>query len=170
MSSVKRTIFERIMSRVRVLDNGCWEYLGCTNHGYAWVSTDTRNHPVHGHQAVYEAVNGPVPDGFHIHHACHKPEGCAGGPSCRRCVNPDHLKAVTCKENIKAGCSGVLGKGKTHCPQGHLYNEENSYIYKGTHRLCRKCHSVYTGQWSKRNRARVNEKQRQRRAKQKPGK
>lgn len=27
---------------------------------------------------------------------------------------------------------------KTHCPQGHAYDDENTYFYRGR-RYCRKC-------------------------------
>jgi hypothetical protein len=37
------------------------------------------------HRLVYELVRGPIPAGQHIDHLC----------GVRRCVNPDHLEAVT---------------------------------------------------------------------------
>jgi transposase-like protein len=32
----------------------------------------------------------------------------------------------------------TLNSKKTHCPQGHLYSEENTYTYRGA-RYCKKC-------------------------------
>ena len=62
-------------------------------------------------------------------------------------MNPDHLEPVTTKENSRRGIGGKLGaernKAKTHCPQGHPYDEANTYVqssrYGGTNRICRTC-------------------------------
>lgn len=40
---------------------------------------------------------------------------------------------------------------KTHCPQGHEYDEANTYRWNGR-RFCRTCMNVRTKEWQKRNR------------------
>jgi hypothetical protein len=40
------------------------------------------------HRRVWEEANGPIPDGHDIHHICGE----------RRCINPDHLEAITRSE------------------------------------------------------------------------
>jgi HNH endonuclease len=56
----------------------------------------------------------------------------------RCCWNPDHLEAVTRKENVMRG-TGIcaLNIQKMHCPRGHLYDEKD-YKPNGS-RQCRKC-------------------------------
>lgn len=58
------------------------------------------------HRLTYRLFVGPIPEGLEIDHMCHEP----------RCLNPDHLQAVTHKQNIenraaanKSSKSGVRG-------------------------------------------------------------
>lgn len=41
------------------------------------------------HVVYYERVNGPSPEGNHVHHRCEQPS----------CVNPDHLESLTPAEH-----------------------------------------------------------------------
>src|SRR5699024_2940082 len=74
------------------------------------------------YQNAWERVNGPVPDGLELDHLCMNPG----------CINVAHLEPVTHQENMRrAGAAGLLGTGhsrKTHCPQGHPYSPENTYV------------------------------------------
>lgn len=60
----------------------------------------------------------------------------------RRCWNPEHIYVGNYSNNIRD--SLVLGiknanREKTHCPFGHEYNKENTYINLDKERLCRTC-------------------------------
>lgn len=55
----------------------------------------------------------------------------------RACVNPDHLAVATKADNTRRGRSN--NARKTHCPQGHLYDEANTYIDSNGSRHCRAC-------------------------------
>lgn len=84
----------------------CWPWTGYREKktGYGYISSDGR--PRLAHRIVYEAFNGPIPEGLHIDHTCHnRSTDCAGGSTCRhrRCVNPAHLEAVTNAENVRRG-------------------------------------------------------------------
>lgn len=84
------------------------------------------------HRWLYERWVGPIPDGLVIDHLCRNPP----------CCNPAHLEPVTSAENTRRGLTGQYWAAKTHCPQGHEYTEENTYISPGrggTGRCCRIC-------------------------------
>lgn len=79
---------------------GCWVWLrNKDGRGYG-VFQRKRKHIV-AHRAFYEEAKGPIPSGLVIDHTCFNPS----------CVNPDHLEAVTNKENVRRGrlCYATLG-------------------------------------------------------------
>lgn len=106
----------------------CWTWLppddGC-GYGQFYLNGSV----VRAHRYSYEAFVGPIPDGLDIDHLCRNP----------RCVNPEHLEPVPPRENLLRGFSPAANNArKTHCPQGHPYDEANTYRYK-TQRACRAC-------------------------------
>jgi hypothetical protein len=100
-----------------------------TGYGYFRDGGTTRL----AHRAAYESVKGLIPEGLVIDHLCRIPA----------CVNPDHLEAVTVRENILRGV-GITAQNvkKTSCPQGHPYDRENTYV-RGRRRTCRTCHRAH---------------------------
>lgn len=115
----------------------CWTIPGgkANPEGYRYVIWNGRT--TMGHRLLHELFNGPIPDGDVVMHSCDSPP----------CCNPTHLRAGTAKENtaemFKRGRARSGQSAKTHCPQGHEYNEENTYLYRG-HRYCRACHKAYS--------------------------
>lgn len=122
---------------------GCWEFTGCVSSstGYGQMG---RNLPAH--RVAWEVANGaPIPDGLVIDHTCHNEDhSCRDDRDCRhrRCVNPDHLEAVTFTTNVARG-RGFAGINSrvTHCPAMHEYAGDNLITYNG-HRLCRACRDI----------------------------
>ena len=106
----------------------CWLWAASINsRGYGQFKMDGRSWQAH--RIAYELQVGPIPDGLQIDHLCRV----------RACVNPDHLEAVSQEENIRRGEGVAVANAiKTHCPQGHPYDEANTYIYHGA-RQCRAC-------------------------------
>src|SRR5229473_3522034 len=99
----------RIQDKVRVLDNGCWEWVGClTPKGYGQLrSPEGRTR--FAHRWMYEHYFGPVPEGKMLDHKCRL----------RRCVNPYHLQVVTNAENLATADyskNRLRQVSKTHCP------------------------------------------------------
>ena len=107
----------------------CWLWTAVTNdRGYGQFWFDGKM--VKPHRWIYEAEVGPIAEGLVIDHLCRT----------RNCVRPSHLEPVQQLVNVRRGNSGINYRGVTHCPQGHPYDDANTYWYKGKHRECRACH------------------------------
>lgn len=89
--ATRKTLLERVEAKVLRADgDACWEWSGSLNHhgyGVAWKSGSW----AFAHRVMYEGHVGPIPDGMVIDHICHNP----------KCARPDHLRAVTNKQNVE---------------------------------------------------------------------
>ena len=95
---------EQLLSRIEIAANGCWLWTGGgLTLGYGEIQVDGRTVMVH--RFAYEFWKEPIPEGLVIDHVCHNADiSCPGGYCIhRRCVNPDHLEAVTTYENLRRG-------------------------------------------------------------------
>lgn len=111
---------------------GCWLWTrNASGNGYCYITTDQGKKGVH--VVSYEMLVGPIPEGMQLDHLCRV----------HPCVNPDHLEVVTQTENILRG-QGFSAKHarKTHCPQGHPYDEANTLITPRRSRSCRACNRI----------------------------
>ena len=132
--TVVKPAIERFLAKV-VKTDSCWLWNGfTTNEGYGRFDKQSV------HRFSYQHYIGAIPEGLEIDHLC----------NVRNCVNPEHLKPVTQKENVRRAVergsfknhtlAGKAKSSKTHCPQGHEYAGDNLIIdsHSGARR-CRIC-------------------------------
>ena len=109
---------------------GCWEWVGAiTPNGYGQMGYKRKKYSPH--RFAYQLFSGPIPQGKEIDHLCRN----------RRCCNPNHLEAVTRRENIMRSPIAVtaIHSRKTECPRcGSDYTLETRGGITG--RRCRPCH------------------------------
>lgn len=94
------------------------------------------------HRAAWIQANGDIPKGLVVDHTCHDPKQCKGGVTCvhRACVNVEHLRLITQRENVMAGCHNI--DNRTHCHQGHPFIERNITVRNDGRRECAECNRV----------------------------
>ena len=115
-------------------NSGCWLWTGGVDlDGYGRVSYLGRTRAAH--RLAFLLAEGYLPPRPSYHHPNHG-KALVFDHRCRTpaCVNPDHLRVVTVAENTRRGKALI-----THCPQGHEYDEVNTYISQDGKRHCREC-------------------------------
>lgn len=122
--------------RIFVLAKPCREWQRAKDDlGYGRVHYNGRNHLVH--RLVYQVTVEPTQADRVLDHLCQNP----------RCCETTHLDLTTQQQNLTRGI-GFAGEQSraTHCPAGHPYNEENTYVIKlkkgAFGRRCRECNRL----------------------------
>jgi hypothetical protein len=88
-------------------DTECWNASGVNNgEGYKYLSirVGKKNKRKAAHRMSYEIFNGVIPEGYSIMHMCDN----------RKCINPNHLKAGTRKDNTQ----DMMKKNRYHARTG----------------------------------------------------
>lgn len=93
---------------------GCWNWTaGKKALGYGAFVSHPNTVVKAAHVLFYEMRYGAVPNGLFIDHLCRNTS----------CVNPKHLEAVTCGENVLRGVGPTaMNARKTHCKRGHEFD------------------------------------------------
>lgn len=120
----------RFMSKITFTES-CWNFPIYKHRRYGDFYNHFEGREVKAHRFSYELFVGKIPEGLQIDHLCEN----------KSCVNPAHLDPVTSKENSYRGNPLIVNHArKTHCPKGHPYTPENTYIKPdGMGRTCRIC-------------------------------
>lgn len=124
-------------------DNECWLWTASTfkfGHGAFWF-----NGKVWGaHQFSYLLHNQDYDEKKFVCHTCDVPQ----------CVNPSHLYLGDHESNMQdmvergRANGGNRGGGErrptfyTHCPHGHLWTKENTYLEAGKYKRCKICRAA----------------------------
>lgn len=94
------------------------------------------------HILVFESVHGPVPEGLELDHLCRV----------RACVRDSHLEPVQHRTNVSRGLVPAIfaskqneRRSKTHCKNGHEFNEKNTWFQNKngkSRRVCLRCNQI----------------------------
>jgi HNH endonuclease len=112
-------------------DSDCWLWTGYVDPaGYASIRVGGGGSAeLTVQRAAYQLFVGPIPEGLTIDHLCRV----------RHCANPEHLEAVTMRENTLRGDTlPARNAAKTHCLRGHPFDEANTGFQPGG-RYCLTC-------------------------------
>lgn len=113
MNNLDLQITIRFLTKINHIGN-CWEWKGCQRNGYGRFNLNGKT--ILSHRFSYELFKELIPKGLTIDHLCKN----------KLCVNPEHLEAVTQRENILRGVgTAAINSKKTNCPKGHELKEPN---------------------------------------------
>ena len=114
------TLEERILFRTNKTDS-CWIWTGARKPGgYGIIDGGSDTKIVH--RVAYELWVGEIPPNTDIDHTCFD----------RSCVNPDHLRPVTRKQNMEH-LNGAYSSSKTGVRGVYFHSDRGKYVARVTH-------------------------------------
>lgn len=109
MITIPLKVRPRFWAKVDKTHDGCWTWTGARqSSGYGQIGWDGKVYLAH--RVSYALHIGPIPNGLCIDHLCRN----------RLCVRPEHLEAVTIRDNVARSDTPqgrVLRTG--FCQRGH---------------------------------------------------
>lgn len=130
-------ILERFWNKVEADPiTKCWNWTKALNKdGYGIFRIDIKEGTILSHRFAYETNKGVKPFETTLDHLCRN----------RKCVNPEHLEAVSLRENQVRGNSLVpINAKKKYCLRGHLLEGINliEAQKKVNKRCCKVCAKI----------------------------
>lgn len=124
-------------------DNGCINWLGGKfKRGYGCFGLGRTKQTYKAHRISFWLHGYDLIPGMVIDHICRNTS----------CINPEHLRQVTTKENHleNSRAVGAINAEKTHCKRGHEFKEGSYRISKtkyGFARYCIECGNYLRRRW-----------------------
>lgn len=130
---------EQRLWRTTVVDEttGCWVWTGALDrHGYGKIHWGGRTGPTcQVHRLAYRVLHGGLDESLTLDHLCRN----------TACWRLEHLEQVPQRINNLRGVTNAaaVNRLKYHCPAGHPYSDENTYLRPRAgglvERECRTC-------------------------------
>lgn len=111
---------------------GCWEWFAASNQdGYGCFRFKGKTYSAHSF--IYQVLKGILAENLVVDHSCNNP----------KCVNPEHLKAMTQRENIlkSTGIAAIRAR-QTVCKYGHEFSTPKWLKNSTSRRYCNTCHKL----------------------------
>lgn len=110
---------KRFWKYVEKSNNGCWTWLrGKTKAGYGYLTINYKNH--YAHRLSWRLTYGIIPKNAVIMHRCDNPA----------CVNPEHLRLGTQKDNLQDMWNKQRGSMGNEHPFAKVTDEDVKKIRK----------------------------------------
>ena len=123
--------------------NGCWTWRAALQrNGYGTFGVGRKMVPAH--RVAWALANGSIPFGMNVDHLCRN----------RSCVRPDHLEAVTSRENSLRGAHPQFtAHRELRCTRGHDLSTDDAYaVMANGGKRCKECQRMRNKRWYDANR------------------